>query len=107
DDPAVFLADAGQEAGDVDEGEKRDVEGVAEAYEARPLLRGADVEGSGQRGWLVADDPDGVTVHAGEPDDDVGCPTLVDLEELTVVDDGLDDLDHVVGLIGGVGDDGI
>ena len=56
DDAAVLLVDAGQEARDVDEGDEGDVEGVAEAHEARRLLRGVDVEHAGQVRGLVRDD---------------------------------------------------
>src|SRR3546814_2848877 len=39
DDAIIFLCGAGQEAGDVDEGDDRNLERVAEADEARRLLR--------------------------------------------------------------------
>jgi hypothetical protein len=54
DDAAVLLVGAGQEAGHVLEGDQRDVEGVAEAHEARALDRGVDVEHAGEdAGWLA------------------------------------------------------
>ena len=46
------------EAGRVDEGEERQVEGVAERDEPRALLRGRDVERAGDRQRLVGDDAD-------------------------------------------------
>src|SRR6266446_7353721 len=53
DDAAVLLLHAGKEAGDVDEGDDRDVEAVAEADEARRLDRGVDVETTGEKRRLV------------------------------------------------------
>ena len=100
DDAAVLLVDAGQEAGHVDEGDERDVERVARAHEAGGLLGRLDVEHAGEHHRLVADDADGVAVEAGEAAHDRAGPVREVLEELAVVDDGRDDLLHVVGLVG-------
>ena len=54
DDAVPLLVGAGQEAGDVDEGQHRDVEGVAEPHEPGGLLRGVDVEAcrrTASAGW--------------------------------------------------------
>ena len=65
----------------------------------RAALHGrVDVEHARERPRLVPDDADGVAVQSGEAADDVLGETLVDLEELPVVDDALDDLLHVVRL---------
>ena len=71
DDPAPLLARAGQEAGHVGEGEQRDVEGVAEAHEARGLLTGVDVQHPGHLRRLVAHDADRPSTQSREADDDV------------------------------------
>ena len=89
----------GQEARHVDEGDERDVEGVAEAHEARGLDRAVDVEHAREHLRLVGDDADGAPVEAREADDDVLRAVLVDLEERAVVDDAVDDVVHVVGLV--------
>src|SRR5487761_945928 len=91
DDAGVLLRDAGQEPGDVDEGEDRDVEGVAGADEPGGLLRGVDVEAAGQVQRLVGDHPHGGAGDAAEAGDDVAGETLVALAEAAVVEDGLDD----------------
>ena len=41
--------------------------------------------------------------YPAEPDDDVWCEERLDLEELVIVQDGTDDLLHVVGLVRRVG----
>ena len=105
DDGAVLLLRAAEEAGDVHEGHQRDVEGVAEADETRGLAAGVDVEHAGEHLGLVRHDADAAAVHVGEADDDVLGELGMDLEEVTVVDDALDDLVHVVGLVRVVGDD--
>ena len=82
DDAAVLLLDAGHEAGDILEGDERDVEGVAEADEARALDAGVDVEHAGEERGLVGDDADRAAGHAREADDDVAREVLVHLEEV-------------------------
>ena len=107
DDPAPLLLGAGEEAGHVDEGDERDVEGVAGADEAGGLRRRVDVEHPGERLRLVPDDPDRVTSEPGEAADDVLGVALLDLQELTVVDDLRDHLLDVVGLRRAVRDEGV
>ena len=103
DDSAVLLLRAGQKAGDVFEGDQRNVEAVAEAHEARAFDRGVDVERAGQHRGLIGDDADGLAVEARESDDDVLRVVLVDLEEIAVVDDRVNDVLHVVGHVRLVG----
>lgn len=105
DDPGALLLGAGPVSGDVDEGDDGDPEGVAEADESGGLLRGVDVEGARVDGRLGGDDPGGAPLEAREADEDRGREEGLDLEELLVVGDRLDDLDHVVGLFGGFGDE--
>src|SRR5690606_24146766 len=82
DDAVELLAGAGQEARDVDQREDRDVERVAGADEARGLLRGLDVQATGELGGLVGDDADAAALDATEADDDVHRVLTLDLEEL-------------------------
>src|SRR4030043_161044 len=87
-----------QKTRDVDEGQKRDVECVAEPDEARPLDGRIDVEAPGENGGLVGGDPDGPAVHPRESDDDVPGVMLLDLEEVAVVHYFLDVIPDVVRL---------
>ena len=70
-----------------------------------PFHGGVDIESAGKHRRLITDNPHGVPVEAGESDDDVAGELLVYLIELAAVDDQLDELDHVVRLVGGIGDD--
>ena len=90
----------GRKPGHVDEGQHGDVEGVAGADEPGGLLGGVDVQAAGEVHGLVGDDADRVAVDPAEADDDVRREQRVDLQELAVVEDGFDDLVHVVGLVG-------
>ena len=99
DQAAVLLARAGHEAGHVDEGHQRDVEGVAEADEAGGLAAGVDVEDAGQHLRLVGDDADGLAVEAAEAGDDVLREVRGDLEEFGLVDRLQDQLLDVIGLV--------
>src|SRR6185437_7511444 len=105
DDAAVFLLDAWQEARNVLKGDDGDVEAVAEADEARALIRRVDVEHASQHGRLLRDDADRTAIHAGEADDDVARPLRMNLEKAATVDHRLDDQLHVIRLIGVVGND--
>ena len=103
DDASVLLVDAGQEAGHVNERDEREVEGVAGSDEPGGLLGGLDVEHPGEHHGLVADHSDRPAIEAGEAAHDVPGPGRVVLHELALVDDGGDDLAHVVGHVGAVG----
>jgi hypothetical protein len=100
DDAAVFLLDARQEARHIDEGDDRDVEGVAEADEARGLVGGVDVEHAGLHRGLVGDDADAVAADAPEADHDVRGVAGLDFEEVAEIHHRGDHLEHVVGLLG-------
>ena len=58
DDATVFLTGTRQEARAVDEGDHRDVVGVADADVPGDLVRGVDVERAGHAQRLVGDDAD-------------------------------------------------
>src|SRR5437763_2382685 len=105
DDPAVLLRHAREEAGDVLEGDQRDVERVAEADEARALEGRRDVEHAGEHGGLVGDDADRAAAQPGEPDEQIAPVVAMHLEKVTVVHDPTDHVVHVVRLGGVVGDD--
>ena len=107
DDAVVLLAGAGQEAGHVDEGHQRDVEGVAEAHEAGALARSVAVEHAGHGLGLVGDDTHAGAAHVGEADHEVLGKVFMHFEELAVVDDGVDDIFHIVSLVGILGNDAV
>ena len=107
DDAAEFLHGAGQEAGDVLEGDERNVERVAEAHEPRALHRRVDVERARQVRRLVRDDADRTAAEPREADQDVLREVRVHLEEVAIVHDRVDDVEHVVRLVRRGGDDGV
>lgn len=72
DDAGALLLGAGPVAGDVDEGDDGDPEGVAEADESGGFLGGVDVEGARVDGGLGGDDPGGAPFEAREADEDRG-----------------------------------
>src|SRR3546814_3091656 len=71
DDSVIFLRGAGQEAGDIDEGEDRNLECIAKADEARRLLRGIEVKHPREHQRLVRDDADRAPLDAPEAAEDV------------------------------------
>src|SRR3954447_21793878 len=74
DDAAVFLVHSRKKTGHVDEGQQRNVEGVAGTHEARGLLGALDVEHTGEHQRLVADDANRMTVDTAESAHDAACP---------------------------------
>ena len=66
DQAAILLGCARQEARHVDKRHDRDVEGVAEADEARGLAGGVTVEHACQHHRLVGDEADGAAGDAAE-----------------------------------------
>ena len=100
DDPAIFLLGAGQEAGDVHEGQDRDVEAVAEPHEPRSLAGRIDIEATRQHHRLVRHDADGLAFDPAEADNDVRGIERLQLEEIALVQHLLDQLVHIVGRVG-------
>ena len=105
DDAAVLLGRTRQEARNVHQGHDRNVERIAEADETRGLAAGVDVEHAGHELGLVGDDADRLAVETREAGDDVLGVSGSRLQVLAVVHDRTDDLGHVVGFVGVVGDD--
>ena len=105
DDAAPLLDHAGQKAGNVLEGEQRDVEGVAGSDEASRFDGRIDVKAPGQNLGLIANHAHRVTVHSGKPNDDVVRIQREEFHELAVVHHVFHHMDHVVGFVGVVRDD--
>ncbi|MNX91930.1 hypothetical protein D3C86_1240470 [compost metagenome] len=99
DQGAVLLLGARHEARHVHQRHQRNVEGVAEADEARGLAAAVDVQHPRQNLRLVGDDADGLAVQTTEAADDVPGEVGADLEEVGLVDHLQDQLLHVVGLV--------
>ena len=95
-DAAVLLIDAWHEAGDILDGDDRDVEAVAETNETCALLRGIDIQSASEDLRLIGQEADGATCHAAEADDEVLGEVWSDLEEILMVADRLDDVLDVV-----------
>ena len=108
DDAAVLLLRARQEARHVLEDEERDVERVAEPDEPRPLDRRVDVEDAGEVHRLVRDDADRAARRAGRSRR--GCSARTPAwtsKNIAVVGDPADELRHVVGLVGLLGNEAV
>ena len=101
----VFLTGSGEESWYVDQCYQRNVECVAEAYEACAFTRSVAVEHAGEIFGLVGYDTYRLSVHARETYYDVLGVVALDFEEFSVVDDRADHFVHVVRLVGAVGND--
>ena len=100
----VFLTRSRQEARHVHEAHDGDIEAVAEAHEASSLARGVAVEYAGVNAGLVGHNANALAVEAGETDDNVARKGTLHFEELTIVHHSRDNLIHIVGHVGVVGD---
>ncbi len=107
DDAPKLLLGARKKTWNILEGDERDVEGVAETHEARALHGSVDIENPGEEGRLIADDPNGAAIKARKAHDKVFRIMFVDFEEVTIVDDRVDGIFHVVGLLGIGGNEGV
>mmetsp|Transcript_19798 Transcript_19798/g.41722 ORF Transcript_19798/g.41722 Transcript_19798/m.41722 type:complete len:342 (-) Transcript_19798:292-1317(-) len=103
-DPAVFLPRPREESWHVHKRHEGYVETIAEAYESRGLFGGANVEAPGEHHGIVPDDADGAALHPSEGRDDVFGVFWLDFEHGSVVEDLAEDVLHVVGHVGIVGD---
>ncbi len=101
----VFLTCSGEESGHVNQSNQRNIESVAEAYKAGAFARSVAVEHAGKEFGLVSHDAHGLAVEAGEAHDDILGIIALHFQEFAVVHDGADNLVHVVGTVGRVGDD--
>jgi hypothetical protein len=99
-DAAVLLHRARQESWNVFERDERNVERIAEPHEARAFDRRVDVQRAGQVGRLIGDDAHRPAAEPREADNDVARVVLVDLEKISLVGNGVDQVQHVVRLVG-------
>ena len=104
DNGIVLLGGTGQEAGNVNEGNDGDIECVAETNEACTLTAAVAVQYTCHLLGLVGNDTYTLTVEACETDDEVLGIAGLYLEELAIVHDTGNNLVHVVGHVGIVGD---
>ena len=101
----VFLTCAWKETRNINECQDRDIEGVTETYKTSSLARCVRVEAACHNLWLVGNNAHTLSIHAGKTHNDVLGPVGMNLEELTVIDNGSNSIIHVVGLIGTLRDE--
>src|SRR5487761_1232899 len=97
DDAAMLLLGAGKEARNVFERDERNVEGIAEADEARGLDAGVDVENPGEIRRLIGHDAHRTAIQTGESYDDIARVVFLNFEEIAIIDNVLDGVFDVVG----------
>src|SRR5690606_26731877 len=95
------------EAGHIDKGDHRNVEGIAETHKTRRLDAALDVQATGQHQRLVGDDAHALTFHARKTDDDVFRVLRLQFKEVAVVHRLGDQLLHVVRLVRVLGHQGV
>ena len=105
DDAVVLLIGAGHVSRDVNQGEKRDVEAVAEADEAGRLVGGVYLQRARHAVGLVGHDADCASVNSGEAHHDVLGELGLDLKEAVLVDEAVYDVADVIAALRVVGDD--
>ena len=98
-DTTILLTGTGQETGNVHEGYDRNIESVAETYETGCFTRCVDVEHAGHIFWLVGDEADALSVETAESGYDISCKLFLAFEEVTVVDNGTDNLQYIVRFV--------
>src|SRR5699024_10292855 len=96
----MLLVHAREESRDVDKGDDRNIEGVTAAHEPGRVCGGSNVQGARQLGWLVGNHANGASVDATQANNDVGSVAFLYLQERAVSDDGGNNVQHVIGLVG-------
>ena len=96
----MLLVNARQEARHIEQNNERDIETVAEAYEARCLVRGVDVERACEVVGLVGHKAYGTSGEATETDYDILGKLRLYLKEILLVADGFDDVLNVIRHVG-------
>src|SRR4030095_15654916 len=91
----------------VNEGHNRNIEAVAEAYEASGFGRSINIQDPGEESRLVGDDADRSATEPGEADHHITGKILVHFKKVVFVYDGADDVFNVIGLVGIIWDQGI
>ena len=96
DNAAEFLLRPGKKPGHIFKREQRNIEGIAEAHEARPLDGCVDIENSSEVRRLVTDNAGGAAIKPRKAHDQILGVVLVDLKEIAVVHDGMNRVFDVV-----------
>ena len=95
----VLLSGSWEESWNINEGNDRYVERIAEAHETSTFSAGIAVEHTSKLVRLVSYDTYRTSIETSESDDDILCKVRLYLEELSVVGDCTDNLVHVVCLV--------
>src|SRR5205823_10884899 len=96
DNAAELLLRPGKKPGHIFKRKQRNIEGIAEAHEARPLDGCIDIENSSEVGRLVADDAGGAAIKPRKAYDQIFGVVLMDLKEIAVIHDGINRVVAVV-----------
>ena len=99
DNTCIFLTGTAKEARYVYQSQDLNIEGIAETNETSCFTACVAVEHTCQPTRLVSDDTGRTTIETCETADDVLGIVFMNLHEVTVIDDGVDDLVHVVRFI--------
>ena len=107
DQAALLLLGAGHEAGHVDESHQWDLEGIAEADEARGLAGAINVQNTSQHLRLVRHNTHRRAFDAAKTADDVFGIVRRYFEEICLIHHLEDEFFHIIGLVGVGGHQGI
>ena len=99
DNATVFLGHTRHEAGHVHQGDQRDIKGVTEADELRPLVRGVNIKHTGHDVGLVSDHANGATHDTTEAHHNIAGKTSLDFEEISTVQNAGNDFPNIVALL--------
>ena len=99
----VFLIDAGQESGHVNQIHQRQIKRVAKTNEPRRFVRGVNVQATRHNRRLIRDNADTSSAETRKARDDIRREMLMDFVKFAVVDNHADNVFHVVRRIGIIG----
>lgn len=99
DDTTELLNSSWQEAWYVSEGDDGDLESIAESHESSTLYRGINIEATSQNVGLVSNNTNYASFNITESNDNIFGIFGHDLVEVIAINNVLDDMLHVIGLV--------
>mmetsp|Transcript_7896 Transcript_7896/g.14370 ORF Transcript_7896/g.14370 Transcript_7896/m.14370 type:complete len:222 (-) Transcript_7896:566-1231(-) len=103
-DSTIFLIGARKETRHVDKGDERNVESVAESYESSSLVGSFNIKAACEGQRVVSNDSNRASFHTSKGSNDILSHVRLDFKEIAVIDDATNNILHVIGCIGIIGD---
>ena len=107
DDAAEFLRSAWHEAGDIDERNNRNIEGIAKADKSCGLDTAFDIQAPGQDQRLIGNNANSLSSHSCKTNQNIFGVVRLEFKEVSVIHSFKNELLHVIWHIGVIGNQAV